>query len=148
MKKIIISSLLLTSLLNASTSRVKGEVDLSWVDQHITAIALKRVGISNKSIDSVSSPMKITVVKTKKVKKAIDKNGKPVIKAVKTNPLKLKAIMNSKALVGNKWYKVNDKVLGYKVIEITQNQVLLKSKKKKKILFLNSTNKSIKINTK
>ncbi len=150
MKKLITSGLFVVcTTLSASTTMPSGDMDLSWVDEHISAIAQKRVGISNSKINSVNNPMKITIVK-KKTKKTgpVVKGKKPKKVVVKADPLKLKAIMNSKALVGSKWYKVNDTILGYKVVAISSDKVHLSSKKKKKILFLNKTNKSIQIKSK
>ncbi len=150
MKKLITSSLFVVCTLSASTTMPSGEMDLSWVDEHISAIAQKRVGISNSKINAVNNPMKITIVrkKTKKSGPVAVKGKKPKKAVVKADPLKLKAIMNSKALVGSKWYKVNDTILGYKVVAISGDKVHLSSKKKKKILFLNKTNKSIQIKSK
>ena len=92
--------------------------------------------------------MKI-IVKKKKVKPTKSGNKKAVVAVKKADPLLLKAIINSKALIGNQWVKVDDTVQGFKIKEITGSKVYLVSAKgKSKTLFLHKKRKSIKIKTK
>ena len=144
--KTLISIALAVTIASANTPAQK--VDLRWVDNHIEAIIPKRVGISNALINKVSNPMKI-IVKKKKATPGAKKSGKKHVAVKKMDPLLLKAIINSKALIGTKWVKVDDSVQGFKIKEITGSKVyLVSSKGKSKTLFLHKKTKSIKIKTK
>ena len=145
--KTLISVALIATIVSANTQPQVQKIDLRWVDSHIEAIIPKRVGISNSLINKVSNPMKI-IVKKKKVESTKSKEKRSVA-VKKTDPLLLKAIINSKALIGSKWVKVDDTVQGFKIKEITGSKVyLVSSKGKSKTLFLHKKTKSIQIKTK
>ena len=144
--KTLISVALITTIASANIESSAQKVDLRWVDNHIEAIIPKRVGISNSLINKVNNPMKIIL--KKKIKPTKNKEKKTVV-VKKSDPLLLKAIINSKALIGSKWVKVDETVQGFKIKEITGSKVyLVSSKGKSKTLFLHKKTKSIQIKTK
>ncbi len=54
--------------------------------------------------------------------------------------LKLEVIFNNKAKINDKWYKVGEEVLGFKVVAVNFDTVVLKNGEKKEILSLMKKN--------
>ncbi len=50
--------------------------------------------------------------------------------------LELTAILNDKAYINGRFYKIGDTISGYKIVKIADSYVVLKKKDKMKILFL------------
>ncbi|MEA2110580.1 MAG: hypothetical protein U9P71_00885 [Campylobacterota bacterium] len=118
--------------------------NLSWVDQQITAILPKRVGIADSKISQLSNPIRY--------QKLVVKDSDPDTKTVThtqiaevVKPLKVAAILNNSALIDKKWLKINDTIRGYKVKRINSDSVLLKSKDNRLKLFVKEKNNKIKI---
>ena len=143
----------------------KSDKELAWVDEQIQAIKPKRLGVSDGFINSLNDPIKHTAtVRTPNVPPpflnapkmtllAPPKLGNlpliPSVPRIIEEPLRLQALMNSSALINGKWYKINNTLRTYTVMEIKSNSVLLNgSKGQPLILFLNKTNTNIQINTK
>ncbi|MCX6073476.1 MAG: hypothetical protein NTY39_04075 [Campylobacterales bacterium] len=143
----------------------KSDKELAWVDEQIQAIKPQRVGVSPAFINSLIDPIKHTVaVRTPSVPPPLLNAPKttllappklgplsviPSVVKIVEEPLRLQALMNRSALVNGKWYKINDTVRMYTLVEIKQNSILLQgSKGQPLILFLNKTNSNIQINTK
>jgi len=121
---------------------------LAWVDEQVKAIKPPRKGISNSSINRLSNPFIIVKAAPKKgsgkkVASTIPKKPKVVVK-----PLALKSVMNTSALIGSTWYKVNDSVRGYTLVEVNPSSVLLVNGKKHKKLFITQENSKINISVK
>lgn len=122
------------------------EVDLSWVDTQIAAIKPKRIGIDERFIDTLKSPVLL-------IEKPADVNltasGETVIPQIDTEaPLKLFAIINQSALVNGTWLKVHDSFRDYKLKRIGSNHIVLANKDGKIELFLSEKSDSIKIQVK
>jgi len=134
--------------------------ELAWVDEQIQAILPARVGVPDSAINSLSDPIKLKKPAPKEGLAKVGSllrpppklGGAACITAPKVveEPLRLKAVMNqSSALIGGKWYKVNDSVRGQTLTEIKMNSVVLtNSKNQKMVLFLVKDNKNINITTK
>ncbi|WP_187647363.1 hypothetical protein [Nitrosophilus labii] len=70
-----------------------------------------------------------------KAQKLLKKKKK--IKSVsRTLKLTLSAIYNERAYINGKFYKVGDKIEGYKIYKIGKNFVILKKRGKKRVLYL------------
>ena len=78
----------------------------------------------------------------KKEDKKIKKNH---IKQTAVENYKLKAILNQKAFINKKWYKIGDIIDSYKIDKIGSEKVLLVRGKKSKVLSLTSPKKLLKI---
>jgi hypothetical protein len=63
------------------------------------------------------------------------KKGQEVVqkifsKKVQDNTLYVTAILNNKAFINSRWYRVGEKVDGYKIIQLKENSILVKNSKK------------------
>ncbi len=100
-------------------------------------IGKKRIGPSDRELGKIPTPFVnqnvLRIIKNKNVAKR-----KSII-------LRLHGIMNQKARINNKWYKLNSRVYSYKLIKIKNISVILKRKRKKIELFLRKKNDKIKI---
>ncbi len=102
---------------------------------------------------------KVKVFKEISLKYDPFKNGNKVVKAKtilqknkKTKEQKssffLLAILDNKAFINSKWYKLNDKIGKYRIIKISKNLVIIKNSKKRIFLKPNKSNKILKIRNK
>lgn len=130
--------------------QLNGASDLKWVDAQVKAIRPGRSGISNSYIDQLKNPIKLIESK----KEIANKDGtitltreSKIIHKVPLQPLTLETIINDNAYINGKWYTINDKIRGKKIISISKNYIVLKNKKKKIRLFVNNKNDKIKITT-
>ncbi len=99
-------------------------------------ISKKRIGPSDKTLSSVPTPfVNQNILKIIKDKNATKK--KPII-------LRLHGIINKTVRINNKWYKLNSKVYGFRLVKIKNLSVILKRKRKKIELFLRKKNDKIK----
>jgi len=146
-KYILIALLLVTHSINAN--------ELDWVNKQIEAIKPPRDGLKSSAINANTDPF-IFLKKNKPEKKS--KNGKVVSKAAKSNTkstntnkivvkkktiLSLTAVMNKSALINGKWYKLGEKVSGYKLSKVNTTSVLLIKTGKKLVLSTRSINKNL-----
>jgi hypothetical protein len=112
--------------------------ELTWVDEQVNAIKPPRTGMRTSELNSLKDPFifltpsekkkKKTTLKTKQKTKVTKKASKKHI------TFKLRAIMNQKAMINNRWYKVGDSIHGYTLKEVNQKSVLLTRDKKKVLL--------------
>ncbi len=70
-----------------------------------------------------------------KVKYDPFKKGKEVVqkvfsKKVQDNTLYVTSILNNRVFINSRWYRVSDKVNGYKIIQIKEDSILVKNSKK------------------
>ncbi|SFV75691.1 hypothetical protein MNB_SM-3-1127 [hydrothermal vent metagenome] len=125
--------------------------ELTWVDKQIDAIKATRVGLAVQDIKSLKDPFiffqpnhyqrnidkKIKVIQKIPMyhtrKKVSHKKRETKIRYVRLN-VHLGAIMNDAILVHSKWYKVGDRIKGFKIIRIDRESVLLARKNKRAIL--------------
>jgi len=84
-------------------------------------------------------PLPIKYDPFQKAKKLMKDKSK-VVKNMKRFDLKLYAIYNNRAYINGKFYKIGDKVAGFKVIKISNKYVVLKKNRKKVVLPLVKSN--------
>ena len=123
--------------------------NLKWVDQQVSAIKPPRKGLSNNTLVRLRDPF----IYVKSAPKTVGPTTKTsttasVKKATVKEVLKLKMIMNKKALINGQWLHINDTIQGYKVIKIDKESVTLVQGKKTKKLFMKSKSSKIKFNVK
>ena len=133
--------------------------ELTWVDQQIDAIKPPRKGLSNSAVSNIRSPFIFLKKSEKSVKTAsnrprISRIAKSSSTTVRSKPkapkkgLYVDAIMNKSAFIGGTWYKINDKVQGYTILNITHTSVVLSKNSKNFVLSTSSTNRNLKFNNK
>lgn len=150
MKTLLITStsILLTSILGAT--------ELSWVDEQIEAIKPPR---KSSKISNIKNPfvflekngyVKPEPVLVEQTVSTTDANGKVVTKLVKKKPkqLVLSAIMNSSVLINGKWYKKNEKIRNYTIVDIQKSSVVLRSADRKIVLSTNVKKQTLKFKNK
>jgi hypothetical protein len=155
MKTLLTIALVSTSLLAAvdTTPAPQSNKHTAWVDAQIAAIKPPRKGMSAAKLSRVKNPylIKYSGTGTKTANASTKTSGTDTKKTVTEKPrkpLKLTAIVNESALIGNKWYSVDDKVQGYKVQKIDKDSVVLQYGQKQRVLMLSAKNPNIKINIK
>jgi len=151
----IVITILLTANLNAN--------ELAWVDEQVEAIKPPRTGMKSRELSILKDPFiflkknRTEESKNKSAKRSstprVTKNAisstsgsKKVIK--KRRGLTLSTVINTSAMINGKWYKIGDKINGYKVSKIDSTSVLLTKKSKKLLLSTNSKNKNLNFNNK
>jgi len=141
---IIILSIFVSTLLLSS--------ELSWVDKQVEAIKPSRKGMNIRDFRQIKDPFifleknrtkeKSEVSKAKASKQISSSNSQDIITEktqTVSRALTLTLIMNNTAMIDNQWYKVGDKVHGYKIIQINRKSVLLIKNKKQILLSTKST---------
>lgn len=139
MKTKFIAIVILSNILLANNS------ELSWVDEQIDAIKPPR---KSPVIASVADPF-IFLDSNKSIKKDISPitcaSGLTTSKVKDENVTvqevyNLSTIINKKAMINDTWYKKDDNISKYKVLDITKTSVTLQdTKDKKKELILHTT---------
>jgi len=126
------------------------DANTEWVDAQIAAIKPPREGVSHTTIDSINNPFLYAATKpVKATRVAVKKPGKPKTAApVADTKMKLLAVMNNSALINGKWYKPNDSVHGFTLTKVNVDSVMLTRQNMKKMLFVSTENKNIKIQVK
>ena len=151
----IIMIILLTSNLSSN--------ELAWVDEQVESIKPPRTGMKSRELSILKDPF--IFLKKNRIEESKSKNAnrsstpkvtrsatssapgaKKIIK--KRKGLTLTTVINTSAMINGKWYKMGDKVSGYKVSKIDSTSVLLTKKKKKLLLSTNSKNKNLNFNNK
>ena len=133
--------------------------ELAWVDKQIDAIKPPRKGLSNSAVSNLTSPFIFLKESKKDVKitssrprsSGIAKSSSSTIISKHEAPKKglhLDAIMNNSAFIGGTWYKTNDKVQGYTILNITQTSVVLSKNSKNFVLSTSSINRNLKFKNK
>jgi len=133
MKKLIILPFL-AIYLNADDSRLAMVAEYKNM---FSRIGERRIGVDPRKIDSVKSPFEKV---KKKEPKIVD--GKVVIPEPE---FILQAIVNKRAKISGKWYKVNDTVGDLKVVSIKNSVVWLRNSEFKKRLIMRKENAKISI---
>ena len=130
---LIIATILSINFLNANS-------ELEKIDSIITKIKIKRVGIDSKYIKKLKDPFyyeeKHKIERIKKLRK----------KYIRT--YRLYAILNNKAKINRKWYKLGSKVGSYRLVDICNNCVKLKKGRKTLTLYIKRKSRKIKISAK
>jgi len=150
MKTLLIAStsVLLTSTLCAT--------ELSWVDEQIEAIKPPRKA---SRINNIKNPfvflekngyVKKEPVLEKKTVSTTNSKGEVVTKIIvqKPKPLILSAILNHSALINGTWYKKNEKIRSYTIINIEKSSVTLKNGDRRMTLSTNVKKQNLKFKNK
>lgn len=137
------------------TSILQADGSMSWVDQQIDEIKPQRKGLSSTALARLKSPfiyvkseVKKGTVSTSKAKVTAAKKVYPAKVDMSGAPLTLQMLLNSSAMINNKWYKENAVIRGYKLTQVKSEFVVLEKKKKTIKLFIAQKNKKINISTK
>ena len=126
--------------------------ELSWVDQQIDAIKPKRVGIDYTKINHIKDPFIVLKKQNKHIRQIQYTSNKPYFKhrstvITKAQPqcknMNLELIINNKAMINHKWYKISQKVCGYKILNIANGTVYLAKGKKQTLLTTKEKNNNI-----
>jgi len=93
----------------------------------VSKIKQKRVGIGVDELNDTPNPFTIVKKVVKKPKKKVEKKKPQIIRIIEPT-FTLTAILNSKAFINGKWYRVNDKLDGdYRVVYIGNSSVVVSS---------------------
>ncbi|MEA1982037.1 MAG: hypothetical protein U9N39_00720 [Campylobacterota bacterium] len=126
--------------------------ELSWVDEQVEAIKPARSGMKSRDISKIKDPF-IFLPKNRNEKEKISKNtpiAKTTVASTNSKTIKVKnvnkiltlnLIMNNSAMISGEWYKLEDMVNGYKIVEISPQSVLLRKNKKELLLSTMSNNR-------
>ncbi|WP_187648450.1 hypothetical protein [Nitrosophilus labii] len=113
--------------------------ELKQIDEIIEKIKIKRVGISDDNIKKLKDPFYYKTKSRTNIKR----------KSFRSNYIssryKLYAILNDKAKINGKWYKLGSKIKGFRLYKICTNCVKLKKGSKTFTLYLHKKSKKIKI---
>ncbi|MCW8894261.1 hypothetical protein [Sulfurimonas sp.] len=143
---IIILSVFLSSTLYST--------ELGWVDEQVNAIKPPRKGANISSIKSPFIFLQKNKPKSTGSKKSSFASAKKTLptgvalSSVKKPTFLLSTVINSSAMINDAWYKKNDKVNGYTVIDIRKTSVTLKKGDKELTLSTNSKKQTLKFKNK
>lgn len=134
--------------------------ELDWVDEQIKAIKPSRKSVSITSVDTPfvflnkNKPKDGKESKDPKSVSNITPTPKDTTDNKKSDNIEkkdaflLSTIINSSALINGNWYKKNDKLGGYTIIDISKNSVTLKREGQELLLSTLSTNQNVKFKNK
>jgi hypothetical protein len=129
--------------------------ELSWVNEQVEAIKPSRLGMSSNSLATIEDPFIFLKKNTSEDKKSSTSKtvvSNSTIKTVQQHRQKqvltLGLILNSSAMINQKWYQKGDKISGYKIEEIHPGSVLLSKNKKHLLLSTKSVSTNIKFKNK
>jgi len=106
-------------------------------------IGEQRVGAAVKKIEAVRPPF-VRLKPEEKAKVIVKKDGTKIAVKVKAGYI-LQAVMNNRAKISGKWYKVGDKVDEYTLATVQSGSVFLQNNEFKKRLTLRKENENITI---
>lgn len=140
MKKLLLIFCLLPFTLLAETGVNAESENHAHISNLIKEIKPPREGVSTSEVAQVKSPFLMLY----KVKNSQGKTAYTVEnKRVDMQPLTLESAINKVVKINGKWYKEGDRVRQYTIVEVSQEEVLLKSNKKELKLYLNHKNDKI-----
>ena len=106
-------------------------------------IGEQRIGAAVKKIEAVRPPF-VRLKPEEKAKVIVKKDGTKIAVKAKAE-FDLQAIMNNRAKISGKWYKVGDKVDEYTLATVQTGSVFLQNNEFKKRLTLRKKNENITI---
>jgi len=114
------------------------------IDDIVNKIKAKREGtMDKKELSSINSPIPTVVIKETN---ATDNNESNVSKVIiDSENFDLKAIVNNRAFINNKWVKKGQKIGSFTLVDIMDDSVYLKDKTRTKMIFFKRKNSKIKI---
>jgi len=136
--KLLIKAFIL-SIITVKT--VYASRDFELIDKLVREIKKERTGLNEKELKNIKNPF-VCYIKnsSKKEKKSF------LVKSsqIKNRDFRLNAIINNKAKINNKWYKIGSNIDNYKIVLLNNQCIKLKNgndiikiciKNRKKILF-------------
>lgn len=131
---------------------------LNWVDEQIEAIKPPRKGVEIVKREDPFIFLQKNRPEKKEAAGAATQHPLASLKTsataeekkieVKKRVFNLSAIMNASALIDGIWYKKNDKIEGYTVVDITKTNVTLKKSDKMVVLSTSTKTPTIKFKNK
>ena len=112
-------------------------IQADFIDTIVSKIkAPRESNISKEKLKKLESPII-------EIKKEIIQDGNKTVALNKDNldTFVLKAIMNKKAFINNKWVTIGEKIGNYTLVDIMDDSVYLTNGKKSKMIFFKKTNK-------
>jgi len=121
--------------------------ELHWVDEQIKAIKPPRVGLKPNNLLKIKDPFIFAKsndsVKKKSVKSRKLYRPKSYKKRYSLKKLHLSMTMNKSAKINGKWYKIDDKIHGYKIVKVDLSKITLSYHKKNYLLSTYSKHKNL-----
>ncbi len=145
MKKVILTYLAIGAVSLSALQIPEDDVKIALIKDYkmmFERIGKKRVGAAQSEIESVRPPF---VRLTKEEKKRIVKVKPDGTKVAIQPKYELQAIVNNRAKISGKWYKLGEKVEDFTLSSIKNNGVFLKNNEFKKRLTLRKKNEKISI---
>jgi hypothetical protein len=112
-----------------SLSFLYADLTKEQIREMVQHIHQKRVGVKLETLEQTKEPF-IRLVENNESVKIITPKASEEVK------LSLHAIMNGKAYINDSWKKKGDSVMGYELVYIGKNGVVLKNENQIKKLFL------------
>lgn len=135
MKTLTFIFILLLFSIQASIAKegISLEQEVKEYDQIFSKIATKRLGADITALDKMNNPFIIQI------------SEQPSNGFIAPTPLPdylLEAIVDQKVKINSKWYRLNETIDSFQIIQITQKSALLSNGIEKKELFIRTTNGS------
>ena len=136
---------------------IVGANELSWVDEQIEAIKPPRKGVYISNVKNpfvflekngykkITSSEETTSSAVTKTSSNATEDALVVEKPKVYTKLTLELVINSSAMINGKWYKKDEKIRGYTLVDINKNFVTLKKGNKKLTLSTRTINKTLKL---
>jgi hypothetical protein len=112
------------------------------ISKMVSKIKKERTGIDLSTLDKTPNPFPI-MEKIAEKEIQVEKKAE-VLKKIVVNH-QLTAILNHRAFIDGKWYKVGERVGAYKLIHIDKDKVILKGQKERRELVIPQREKKFKI---
>ena len=111
------------------------------IDQLIEKVKVTRVGLKQEQIKALKNPFVsqkklVKIIKVEKIKK--EKKRQKLV-------LRLSSILNDRARINGRWYKRGSKIGPYRIVQIGDESVLLRSKKRFLRLFIKRKHPRLKL---
>jgi len=112
--------------------------EIEWIDAEIKVIKSMKKDINHIELLSLKNPFIISkeLDKTEKITKSSNETKY----LAKISILILDAIINNSALISSHWYSVGDRLIGYRVIKIDKNSIILSKLDKSLTLVIGQKN--------
>ncbi|WP_200764098.1 hypothetical protein [Nitrosophilus alvini] len=134
------NKLLIAVIVSVMSVCVFADSEMTKIDSLIEKIKKERMGLEVNELKKTKDPFYYDKEYAKeRIKKLKKKRKGPYFR--------LYAILNNKAKINRKWYRLGDKISGYKLVKISQTKVKLRRGNRTVTLFIPRKNRKIKIRT-
>ncbi len=144
MKKVIITYLTIGAVALNALQIQDSDAKIALIKDYkmmFERIGKKRIGAADSEIESVRPPF-VRLTKEEQKKVVTKKDGTKVAVHQK---YELQAIVNNRAKISGRWYRLGDKVEEFTLFSIKNSSVFLKNNEYKKRLTLRKKNEKISI---